>query len=188
MCVFRPSRSLAGPDGLPLTSTGVWWNHLTTKPRGTVGAWTSIRIANHHLPPRGLFPGDAMEPPRWTPEAVEIQSWKIRGPKACNCLIGRPHSLNYSCRPLFPYLAARTDENTNQKKKRVPMYTYMRLHVLTPCWLLKLKTLACDLWFPDLQPLSFHFQPRGRCADPGDHSWVEGVEARFLVSPPIDKL
>lgn len=42
---------------------------------------------------------------------------KSGGPKACNCLIGRPHSLNYSCRPLFPYLAARTDENTNPPKK-----------------------------------------------------------------------
>lgn len=140
-----PAEALAGPDGLPLTSTGVWWNHLTTKPRGTVGAWTSIRIANHHLPPGGLFPGDAMEPPRWTPEAVEIQSWKIRGPKACNCLIGRPHSLNYSCRPLFPYLAVRTDENTNQKKKACA-YVYVhapaRAHSL-----LIIETENPCLWF-----------------------------------------
>lgn len=62
-----------------MLSRDAWWTPEPPNP-GEVGC-ASIYVRNHHLPFSGLFPGDAAEPPWWTPEAAEIKSWKIRAPQ-----------------------------------------------------------------------------------------------------------
>lgn len=41
------------------------------------------------------------------------------------------------------------------------MYIYVRLHVLALDWFVETENPVCDLWFPDLEPFLFHFQPQG---------------------------
>lgn len=77
---------------------------------------------------------------------------KSGAPKACNCLIGRPHSLNYFCHPHFPYLAARTDGNTNQEKKKACpkvacAYVYVHVPDARARCLLIIETENPCLWF-----------------------------------------
>lgn len=106
------------------------------------------------------------------------------GPKACNCLIGRPHSLNYSCHPFFPYLAARADGNTNRerKKKAGPEVAcaYVNVHVpgaRARCLLIiETENPSPVICGPPICSLSL--STRNRCADPGERRRVQGVDAR----------
>lgn len=74
--------------------------------------------------------------------------------KLVRAKLDRPHSLSF----FLPCLAARVGSNTNQIS--LPeMCTSIRVPARAS------STKVVDLWFSDLEPFSFHFQPQGQHGD-----------------------
>lgn len=116
-----------------LPTTNFHWRMMESPDHRTQGQCGSSDIHQDCKPPssspRASFPETLWSLHGELQKLLRYSHGKSGAPKACNCLIGRPHSLNYSCHPPFPYLAARADGNTNQAR---PMVACAHVYVHVP--------------------------------------------------------